>query len=145
LDDGCPRSGCLAPARYRRRTVYTDGYGAYGALLAPWQHRLCQRYEGGTCTGDGVNNSLRHRCSFLVRRHSGFVGARDCVSVWRFPSPLTTGPVKNAGTRIRPKQRTQENNQNNRRRRVHTRLPRRRGCRCPCLCYHSFRFAAETR
>lgn len=59
------------PPRYRRRTVYTDGYGAYSALLAPWQHRLCQRYDGGTCTVEGVNNSLRHRCSFLVRRHSG--------------------------------------------------------------------------
>lgn len=59
------------PERYRRRTVYTDGYGAYSALFAPWQHRLCQRYDGGTCTVEGVNNSLRHRCSFLVRRHCG--------------------------------------------------------------------------
>jgi IS1 family transposase len=58
------------PSRWRRRLVYTDGYGAYSDILYPWQHRVCQKFDGGTCTAEGVNNSLRHRCSALVRRTS---------------------------------------------------------------------------
>jgi IS1 family transposase len=61
----------LLPKVYQRRLVYTDGYGAYAAFFSAWQHRECQKFDGGTCTVEGVNNSLRHRCSFLVRRHSG--------------------------------------------------------------------------
>jgi insertion element IS1 protein InsB len=59
------------PRIYQRRLVYTDGYGAYAAFLAAWQHRPCLKGDGGTCTVEGVNTSLRHRCSFLVRRHCG--------------------------------------------------------------------------
>jgi IS1 family transposase len=64
----------LLPRVYQRRLVYTDGYGAYADFFSSWQHRLCQKFDGGTCTVEGVNTSLRHRCSFLVRRHCG---ARD--------------------------------------------------------------------
>jgi IS1 family transposase len=59
------------PPAYRRRLVYTDGYGAYAAFFSAWQHRPCEKFDGGTCTAEGVNTSLRHRCSFLVRRHCG--------------------------------------------------------------------------
>jgi IS1 family transposase len=61
----------LLPPVYQRRLVYTDGYGAYADFFSAWQHRECPKFDGGTCTVEGVNNSLRHRCSFLVRRHSG--------------------------------------------------------------------------
>lgn len=58
------------PSRYKRRLIYTDGYGAYAAFFGAWQHRQCEKFDGGTCTVEGVNNSLRHRCGALVRRTS---------------------------------------------------------------------------
>lgn len=58
------------PRRYQTRLVYTDGYKAYAWFFAPWQHRLCQKFDGGTGVVEGVNNSLRHRCGALVRRSS---------------------------------------------------------------------------
>lgn len=58
------------PKRWRPRLVYTDGYGAYGAFFSPWQHRVCQKFDGGTCSVEGVNHSLRHHCGALVRRTS---------------------------------------------------------------------------
>ena len=61
----------IIPARYRRRLVYTDGYPIYAHFFPSWQHRLCEKRDGGTCSVEGVNNSLRHRCRFLVRRASG--------------------------------------------------------------------------
>jgi IS1 family transposase len=59
------------PEAYKRRFFYTDGYEAYADRLPASRHRLCQKRDGGTSVVEGVNNSLRHRCSFLVRRHSG--------------------------------------------------------------------------
>ncbi len=59
----------LLPPRYQRRRVYTDGYEAYSAFFWPSQHRVCQKFDGGTRVVEGVNTRLRHRCSFLVRRH----------------------------------------------------------------------------
>ncbi len=59
------------PEAYKRRLSYTDGYAAYAARLPASRHRPCQKGDGGTSVVEGVNNSLRHRCSFLVRRHSG--------------------------------------------------------------------------
>ena len=58
------------PENWRRRLVYTDGYGAYSDYFSAWQHRPCQKFDGGTCTAEGVNHSLRHRCGALVRRTS---------------------------------------------------------------------------
>jgi IS1 family transposase len=76
--DNVARLWQKVPQAYRRRFVYTDGYGAYGAFFSSWhdtkgvsvQHRLCQKFDGGTCTVEGVNHSLRHRCGALVRRTS---------------------------------------------------------------------------
>jgi IS1 family transposase len=59
------------PPAYKRRLVYTDGYSPYSERLPAWRHRVCHKGDGGTSVVEGVNNSLRHRCSFLVRRHSG--------------------------------------------------------------------------
>ena len=59
------------PPRYQRRRVYSDGYGAYAAFFYPSRHRTCEKFDGGTSVVEGVNTSLRHRCSFLVRRHCG--------------------------------------------------------------------------
>lgn len=59
------------PEAYKRRWIYTDGYAAYAERLPASRHRVCVKSDGGTSVAEGVNNSLRHRCSFLVRRHSG--------------------------------------------------------------------------
>jgi IS1 family transposase len=59
------------PKAWRRRLKYTDGYEGYAAHIGVSLHRKCKKFDGGTCTAEGVNNSLRHRCSFLVRRSSG--------------------------------------------------------------------------
>ncbi len=59
------------PDAYKRRLSYTDGYAAYAHRLPASRHRPCQKGDGGTSVVEGVNNSLRHRCSSLVRRHSG--------------------------------------------------------------------------
>jgi IS1 family transposase len=91
------------PRAYRYRLVYTDGHESYPAFFSAWQHRLCVKGDGGTCTVEGVNTSFRHRCSFLVRRACGakvkewlerrlpFVVARhnqDCKKRWerKYPS-----------------------------------------------------------
>jgi IS1 family transposase len=58
------------PQAWQRRLVYTDGYGAYAAFFSSWQHRPCEKFDGGTTTVEGVNHSLRHRCGALVRRTS---------------------------------------------------------------------------
>ena len=68
------------PARWRRRLVYTDGYEAYSAFFAPWQHRPCVKGDGGTCTVEGVNTSLRARCGALVRRSAS--RSRKSVCLW---------------------------------------------------------------
>ena len=60
----------MVPEQWRKRLVYTDGYGAYAWFFASWQHRLCEKFDGGTATAEGVNQSLRHRCGALVRRTS---------------------------------------------------------------------------
>ena len=60
--------------------MYTDGYGAYGAFFSSWQHRLCQKFDGGTCTVEGVNQSLRHRCGALVRRTSARARSLELLS-----------------------------------------------------------------
>jgi insertion element IS1 protein InsB len=68
------------PQAYRCRLVYTDGYGAYGAFFSSWQHRLCEKFDGGTCTVEGVNHSLRHRCGALVRRTSARCRSLELLS-----------------------------------------------------------------
>ena len=68
------------PARYRYRLVYTDGYVVYAQFFSGWQHRLCEKGDGGTCTVEGVNNALRHRCPYLARRSSSV--ARSWGWLW---------------------------------------------------------------
>ena len=61
----------MVPEPWRKRLVYSDGYGAYSAFFSSWQHRPCEKGDGGTATVEGVNTSLRHRCGPLVRRACG--------------------------------------------------------------------------
>ena len=70
------------PARWRRRLVYTDGYSVYAWFFSAWQHRSCDKAEGGTNTVEGVNNALRQRSGILVRRSHGSL-ARHPAWLWR--------------------------------------------------------------
>jgi insertion element IS1 protein InsB len=76
----------LIPPGWERRATYADRYGAYDAL-PPSRHTPCEKFDGGTCTAEGVNNALRHRCGALVRRTSArcrsdeWLGRRVAVAV----------------------------------------------------------------
>jgi insertion element IS1 protein InsB len=67
------------PDAWKRRLVYTDGYGAYPDFFSVSQHRPCKKFDGGTCTAEGVNQSLRHRCGALVRRTSSRCRDKDLL------------------------------------------------------------------
>jgi len=107
------------PTAYHRRLVYTDGYGAYAEFFSSWhdtkgvsaQHRLCAKFDSGTCTVEGVNHSLRHRCGALVRR-----GSARCRSLELLSKRLditveahNRGPVSD-GSSAAPMQRRRNDN-----------------------------------
>jgi len=69
----------LLPDGWKRRATYADRYGAYDAL-PPSRHTPCRKFDGGTCTVEGVNNSLRHRCGALVRRTSAKCRSQDWLN-----------------------------------------------------------------
>lgn len=83
--DNVARLWQKVPPTWQHRLVYTDGYQAYPAFFTAWQHRVCEKFDGGTSTVEGVNQSLRHRCGALVRRTSahGVVVTSCCKSVFR--------------------------------------------------------------
>lgn len=91
------------PNAWRYRLVYTDGYGAYSAFFSAWQHRVCDKFDGGTATVEGVNNSLRHRCGWLVRRSSA--RARDMSLLQRRLALGVAAHNRDADKRIRGRQR----------------------------------------
>ena len=78
--DNVARLWQRVPSSWQRRLVYTDGYGAYAAFFSPWQHRPCEKFDGGTTTVEGVNQSLRHRCGALVRRTSARCRSLELLS-----------------------------------------------------------------
>ena len=78
--DNVARLWSKVPQAWQRRLVYTDGYGAYAAFFSSWQHRRCEKFDGGTCTVEGVNQSLRHRCGALVRRTSARCRSLELLS-----------------------------------------------------------------
>jgi IS1 family transposase len=67
---------------WRRRLVYTDGYSVYAWFFSTWQHRPCDKGDGGTNTVEGVNNALRQRSGTLVRRSRATL-ARNSAWLWR--------------------------------------------------------------
>jgi IS1 family transposase len=84
--------------------VYTDGYGAYASFFSAWQHRVCEKFDGGTSsTVEGVNNSLRHRCGWLVRRSSA--RARDLGLLALRLSLVVAAHNRDTDKRLRRRQR----------------------------------------
>jgi IS1 family transposase len=91
------------PHAWRHRLVYTDGYGAYGSFFSTWQHRICEKFDGGTATVEGVNNSLRHRCGWLVRRSSARARHRSLLALRL--SLVASAHNRDTGKRLRRRQR----------------------------------------
>jgi IS1 family transposase len=94
--DNVARLWQQVPQAWQRRLVYTDGYEAYGAFFASWQHRLCEKFDGGTTTVEGVNHSLRHRCGALVRRTSARCRTE---ATWEKRIAITVAAHNRAGQR----------------------------------------------
>ena len=69
------------PHSYWKKTVYTDLYTVYPALIGEWQHRPCAKGEGRTNTVERVNCTLRQRVSPLVRKTLSF--ARCPKRLWQ--------------------------------------------------------------
>jgi IS1 family transposase len=69
------------PVSYRRKQVYTDGYKVYASLIAWGRHWVCPKGSGQTNVVEGVNNALRQRVSYLVRKGSSF--ARSPLWLYR--------------------------------------------------------------
>lgn len=89
------------PKAWRHRLVYTDGYGAYASFFSAWQHRVCDKFDGGTATVEGVNNSLRHWCGWLVRRSS--VRARDLGLLQKRLALVVAAHNHDTDKRMRPR------------------------------------------
>ncbi len=94
--DNVARLWQRVPKAWQRRLVYTDGYGAYAAFFSPWQHRPCEKFDGGTTTVEGVNHSLRHRCGALVRRTSARCRSQQ---MWDKRLQITAAAHNRAGQR----------------------------------------------
>ena len=61
------------PADYRKRAVcYTDFWDAYGVVLPSKRHHAVGKETGETAHVERFNNTLRQRCSNLVRRTLSF-------------------------------------------------------------------------
>jgi len=94
--DNVARLWNRVPEAWQRRLVYTDGYGAYPSFFSSWQHRLCEKFDGGTSTVEGVNQSLRHRCGALVRRTSARCRSQH---MWEKRVQITVAAHNRAGGR----------------------------------------------
>jgi insertion element IS1 protein InsB len=75
------------PACYRQRAVcYTDFWEAYASVLPSKRHRAVSKETGETCHIERFNNTLRHRCSRLVRKTLSFSKkeANHIGAIWYF-------------------------------------------------------------
>ncbi len=69
----CRRLWESLPPVYRQRAViYTDHWDAYHAVLPSKRHRAVDKGSGETNPIERFNNTLRQRCSALVRKTLSF-------------------------------------------------------------------------
>ncbi len=69
----CRRLWESLPPVYRQRAViYTDHWDAYQAVLPAKRHRAVNKGSGETNHIERFNNTLRQRCSALVRKTLSF-------------------------------------------------------------------------
>lgn len=75
------------PAVYRQCAVcYSDYWQAYAAILPSKRHRACGKESGETNHIERFNNTLRQRCSRLVRKTLSFSKklANHIGALWYF-------------------------------------------------------------
>ena len=75
------------PAAYRQCAVcYTDFWAAYAALLPSKRHKPVAKDSGRTSLIERFNNTLRQRCSRLVRQTLSFSKklANHIGAIWYF-------------------------------------------------------------
>jgi IS1 family transposase len=75
------------PTVYRQCAVcYTDFWEAYAAILPSKRHRACGKETGQTSHIERFNNTLRQRCSRLVRKTLSFSKklANHIGALWYF-------------------------------------------------------------
>ncbi len=69
----CRQLWASLPPLYRQRAIiYTDHWDAYAAVLPSKRHRAVDKGSGETNHIERFNNTLRQRCSALVRRTLSF-------------------------------------------------------------------------
>ena len=69
----CQRLWESLPPDYRRRAIiYTDHWDAYAMVLPSKRHRAVNKGSGETNHIERFNNTLRQRCSSLVRKTLSF-------------------------------------------------------------------------
>ncbi len=69
----CHRLWTSLPPVYRQRAViYTDHWEAYAQVLPSKRHRAVHKRSGETNHIERFNNTLRQRCSALVRKTLSF-------------------------------------------------------------------------
>ena len=62
----------LPPVYRQRAVIYTDHWDAYHAVLPSKRHRAVDKGSGATNHIERFNNTLRQRCSALVRKTLSF-------------------------------------------------------------------------
>lgn len=62
----------LPPDHRQRAVIYTDHWEAYSAVLPSKRHRAVDKRSGETNHIERFNNTLRQRCSALVRKTLSF-------------------------------------------------------------------------
>ena len=75
------------PPEYRQRAVcYTDFLQAYASVLPPKRHKAMERASGKTSLIERLINTIRQRCSRLVRKALSFSKklANHIGAIWSF-------------------------------------------------------------
>ena len=75
------------PAEHRRRARFvTDFWGAYDVVIPPARHYQVGKGEPGTQRIERFNNTLRQRCSRLVRKTLSFSKKLEnhIGAIWNF-------------------------------------------------------------
>ena len=72
-DKTCLKLRKSLPADYRKRAViYTDHWESYANILPSERHRAVGKESGETAHIERFNNTLRQRCSAMVRKTLSF-------------------------------------------------------------------------
>ena len=77
---------CLPPESRQQAVCFTDFYQVYARVLPSKRHQAVGKETGKTAHIERFNNTLRHRCSRLVRKALSFSKklANHMGAIWYF-------------------------------------------------------------